>query len=162
MTAIETIMNQLQPLFAELEEKFLADTQKFVKERMQAVKEFQVNERKLCRDNVWEYYRRIHEIAGGKTWYSLFQGRNAALMEEVVNKYCDNVNKKRNATIAAKLTKAGAQEVTDSSFARTNDGFNGFFQVNTDKGDKVVEIRTIYAGGYNIQCAHLRVLVKVR
>ena len=160
MNPIETIMNQLSSALREMEDKFLDDVQIFVKERMAAVKEFAQNN--SPRDDVWGYYEKIYEIAGGKSWYKLFHGRNAAMMEEVVKKYCENVSKKRNASIASKLMKVGVQEVTDSSFARTNDGFNGFFRVNTDKGEKVIEIQTIYAGGYNIQCAHLRVLVKVR
>ena len=67
-----------------------------------------------------------------------------------------------NATIAAKLAKAGVDEVEGAEFTRTNDGFNGLFVVNTPTGPKSVHIETITAGGYNIQCLHLRVLVTVR
>jgi hypothetical protein len=53
-------------------------------------------------------------------------------------------------------------EVISEEFYRTADGFNGEFVVDTNAGRKTVTVNTVYAGGYNIQCLHLRVLVKVR
>lgn len=70
--------------------------------------------------------------------------------------------KARNANIANKLIKAEITQVLSSVFTRTSDGFNGIFKVETNKGPKVVTVDTIYAGGYNIQCFHIRVLVKVK
>ena len=68
----------------------------------------------------------------------------------------------RNLSIATKCKKAGVTEVVSSEFAHTRDGFDGVFVVNTDQGPHRVKINTIRAGGYNIQCAHLRVLVSVK
>lgn len=53
-------------------------------------------------------------------------------------------------------------EVVSKEFDMTTDGFNGVFVINTNNGVKRVFIETVYAGGYNIQCLHLRVLVKVK
>ena len=107
-------------------------------------------------------YDRLHEIAGGKTWYNVFNGRNTKLVEEFMVKNCEMTAKKRNASIAKKLEKAGVTEVLSEEFHRTNDGFNGTFVVDTDKGHKTVTVETILAGGYNIVCLHLRVLVRVK
>ncbi len=69
----------------------------------------------------------------------------------IIEKNCKATANKRNASIAKKLDKA---EVTGSAIVRTEDGFNGVFNINTKK----VTIET----GYNIQCLHLRVLVKIK
>ena len=77
------------------------------------------------------------------------------ITKKVFEKNCKATANKRNASIAKKLEKA---EVTGSAVVRTEDGFNGVFNINTKK----VTIETVYAGGYNIQCLHLRVLVKIK
>ena len=79
-----------------------------------------------------------------------------------VEKNCESVVKKRNENIAKKLEKAGVVEVLSEEFSRCDDGFNGFFMINCDNGVKKVSIESIYAGGYNIQCLHQRVLCKVK
>lgn len=84
------------------------------------------------------------------------------MIEEFIEKNCAATVAKRNATIAAKLEKAGVTEVVSEQFTYTKDGFDGVFVVNTDAGMKRVKINTIRAGGYNIQCLHLRVLVSVK
>ena len=69
---------------------------------------------------------------------------------------------RRNIKIADKLNKAGVNEMVSATIERSADGFNGLFTVNTNSGTKTVTVNTIFAGGYNIQCAHFRVLVKVK
>jgi len=163
MNATEKIINNLCEVFASMDAEVLAASQIWAKGRVAALREFRESEEcKALRRDQHKFYARLFAIAGGKTWYNAFDGRNATMIEELMEKNCAAVVKKRNATIAAKLEKAGVTEVVSESYTHTKDGFDGVFVVNTDAGRKCVTINTIRAGGYNIQCLHLRVLVKVK
>jgi hypothetical protein len=159
MTATSTIIAKLNDIFADMDAKVLASTQEWAKGRAKAIIDFKKStEFKTCD----RPYHKLFDIAGGKTWYNMFDGRNASMIEECVVKHCAAVAKKRNESIEAKLVKAAVTEVISETFTHTNDGFNGVYVVSTDAGKKVVTIDTILAGGYNIQCLHLRVLVKIK
>lgn len=157
--AITKIMNELAAVFAGMDAEVAAASQVWAKGRVEAIRakkaEFSASKAR------WNY-EELFAIAGGKTWYGIFDGRNAAMIEEIVAKNCAAIAEKRNASIAKKLEKAGVNEVLSTTFTSTSDGFNGSFVVMTDAGKKVVNVDTIRAGGYNIQCLHLRVLCKVK
>lgn len=163
MTASKEIMNRLNEVFAPMDAEVHAATLVWAEERVAAVAEFKKSDRaKELLKSSSAYYRVLFEIAGGKTWYSALYGRSAESRADVVANHCARVAESRNASIASKLEKAGVTEIISEEFHRTNDGFNGCFVVETDKGRKAVTINTIRAGGYNIQCLHLRVLVKIK
>lgn len=101
------------------------------------------------------------EICGGKVWYEqLSYGERSAL--EFVEKNAKRNSEKRNAKIAAQLEKAGITSITGGGLVWNDNGFDGVFNVDTDRGPRRVIINTIHAGGYNVQCFHLRVLVKIK
>lgn len=163
MNATTKIMNKLDEIFAPLDAEVLKASQQWAKERKQAVYDFQgSDEYASLRGDHFRRYQRIIEIAGGKTWYNIFDGRNFEMVEEYMVKHCANVAKARNLKITGKLQKSGITDVLSEEISFTDDGFNGTFVINTDDGQKQVKINTIYAGGYHIQCAHLRVLVKIK
>jgi hypothetical protein len=159
------IIAKLTEVFAPYDAQVVEDTKKWAMERQAAINEFKKSEeyKILARKSgQWELYDKLFAMAGGKTWYNALWGRNATMIHNYVEKYCAAVANKRTASIAAKLTKAGVTEVVSESYVYTKDGFNGTYVVETNSGKKIVTIDTIIAGGYNIQCAHMRVLVKVK
>ena len=161
--AIAKITASLEVIFAPMDAKVLASAQEWAVGRVAALKEFKASdEYAAIRRDAHKLYERLHSIAGGKTWYGVFNGTGSVYVSEFMARNCAATAKKRNASITAKLAKAGVTEVVGENYTYTNDGFNGVFNVNTNAGPKRVSIDTIYAGGYNIQCLHLRVLVKVK
>lgn len=147
----------LEIAFAEMDKEVLAKQIEWAKERRAALKEFRASDEYKAINNEWDRYAKLHSIAGGKTWYNIFDGRNEAMINEIVTKNCAAIAAKRNANIVAKLEKKGINEIGNLEFNRTSDGFHGWF---TFEG-ATIHIETIIAGGYNIQCLHQRTLVKV-
>lgn len=162
--AIAKITASLEVIFAPMDVKVLASAQEWAVGRVAALKEFKASAEYTTARGQGAYvlYAKLFEICGGKTWYAVFNGTGSVYVSEFMAKNCAATAKKRNASITAKLVKAGVTEVVSENYTYTNDGFNGVFNVNTNAGPKRVSIDTIYAGGYNIQCLHLRVLVKVK
>lgn len=159
-SATVAIFEVLNGAFAELDAKMTADQKKWAGGRREAIKAYKAeNQPKRREMGEWKYYAGLFANAGGKTWLGILERSD---WESFVEKNCKAIAEKRNASIARKLNAAGITSVVSSEVAYTNDGFNGTFKVETDKGTKFVNIQTIYAGGYNIQCFHQRTLVKVR
>ena len=159
------LSTKLNELFADLDAEVLESSKQWAVGRVKALKEFKQTEdyKELNKKGAWGgVYDKLFDIAGGKTWYTLFTQFSATQIEEAVVKNCKAIANKRNANIAVKLTKAGVKEVISEEFTHSRDGFNGIFIVHTDAGNKCVTIDTIRSGGYNIQALHLRVLVKVK
>jgi hypothetical protein len=159
---MSTIIENLNAILAPFDAQVLESAKEDALRRRLALLEFkQSEEYQNGRKNAWEIYPKMFDIAGGKTWFSAINNATAEAVEVFVKKNCAAVIAKRNARIADKLKKSGVTEVLNEEFVRTADGLNGIFVVNTDKGQKRVVIEAIFAGGYNIQCAHIRILVKI-
>ena len=161
---IKTITDQLAAVFSAMDAKVSTESQVWVIGRRDALVAFCDGPEyaEWSAKGIKQLIARKHAICHGKGWYDVFEGRNATMIQEYVAKDCARIAKSRDASIAKKLEKVGITEVVSSNFVHTNDGFNGIFVVGTDAGKKVVTISTVYAGGHNVQCLHLRVLVNVK
>ncbi|HEX8551798.1 MAG TPA: hypothetical protein VF681_09610 [Abditibacteriaceae bacterium] len=158
MNAAQKIIAALEVAFASYDAEAVEKDIDWAMGRVAAIKALQDS---WSRENnggkrVQWNYAQLFAVAGGKTWYNVFQGRNGAMIEEFMRKNAAARIERRNASIAKKIGEVEG-EVT-GEIVYTRDGFDGIYKV----GGKAVYINTIRAGGYNIQCAHYRVLVKVR
>jgi hypothetical protein len=164
MPVFEQMTNTLEEIFVEIDTNYIADMVKWGLGRKAALREFKArpDHSKEYRLDPWGVFEQMCRLCGGKTWYNVFNENGDAGVEAFMIKNSKGVITSRNAKIAMKLEKVGATEIKSQSFARTSDGFDGFFVVQTDAGEKRISINTIIAGGYNIQCIHQRTLVKVK
>lgn len=160
MTAIQQIAQALAGFFAEQDraaEKSQIDwalNQAAILREFRASAEYQ----DLRKKGAWALYEKLHALAGGKAWYQVLDKNNDNSITAFCIKNAQAAAEKRNTRIAAKLEAAGVTEVISAQVGYCRDGFNGVFRIN---GNRTVTVQSILAGGYNIQCLHQRVLVKV-
>ena len=95
---------------------------------------------------------------GSKGMMAMLDGRSRQAALDLMAKNTAALIAKRDAQIIAALTKAGVTEIPEFELLSTGDGLEGTFWV----AGKKVTIKTILAGGYNIQRLHNRTLVKVK
>jgi hypothetical protein len=159
-TATKQLVERLETLFHEFDVK-VADSQvEYMKRKFEHLQEVK-KEFESLKHNVFAYYPKLFAATGGKGNYQLIQYGINPRVEEIIRKSEKSKVDKRNFRIANKLEESNITEVTDTKVLYSPSGFNGVFEVMTDKGSKKVIVDTIFVYG-EIQCPHYRVLVNVK
>lgn len=159
--ALKQIAAALAPKFEALNAEMLADSLAWAEARIKAMAELRKSE-EFRGLHYSVQYARLFEVCGGKTWFKAFNGRPWADVAEFITRDCAARAERRDALIAKKLAAAEVESVESVEVIGTVDGFRGMFALKTSKGPKLATIKVIYAGGYNIQRLHERVLVNVK
>ena len=108
-TAFDQMTAALAAEFAVIDAAFVEASQVWATARAAAVKEFRSSDEwtKNVRSDSWGVYEKAFRIAGGKTWFNVFNSNSAAGIAAFVAKNCAAVIASRNARIAAKLQAVG-------------------------------------------------------
>ena len=163
------MLNQINNAFANLDEKMHTVAIEFAKEKKENysarrdAKEAEVREQiKNGEMNPRNQYAVMFNWSvsyfGSKGLRDICLYRSMDDAMEKVQKNTQAKIDRRNAQIMKALSKKGVTEIPEFELVEYSDGLEGYFDVAGHN----VHIRTILAGGYNIQCLHARTLVKIK
>ncbi|ASD51957.1 hypothetical protein KNT64_gp005 [Pseudomonas phage PspYZU05] len=158
---MKQLTRKIEELLKQFDDRLLDDTISWAFQRKEALSAFRASPEFKALKSVARY-EECFRICGGKTWFNIIDGRAPKDITGIITRSLNTKAEKRNYKIVEKLVSAGVSELIEADVIFHNDGFNGLYVCKTDTGDKYLTISTIFAGGYNIQCGHLRVLTKIK
>jgi hypothetical protein len=101
--------------------------------------------------------RKLYETTSKHMASLMEEWHRSETFEKVLNELLDKEMEKKKQDLIKRVEKKGGK-IVDSFYLTigSNGGLNGYIICE----NKNVRVETIFAGGYNIQCLHYRVLVK--
>ena len=158
---MRALYKQLTDVLAKYDEKTLQSAISTIPTRREALKKIKKEDfAQISYPSVAYAYAKIRAV-GGKTWLNLLQLDDEEIIKRLTRSE-ETKAAKRNFKISEKLHNAGVSEIKEFKSTTSADGYEGVWDVDTDRGPKKIILDIILAGGYNIQCLHARVLVKVK
>ena len=138
-----TLLEQLTAAFAEADAESIANIPAEVKESREQFRALQAE--------LLEMFPRDQDYE--KRWSVLYRTASKQTIEDV-----KRTHESRNQRIAQKFEKAGISEIDSNDLVVVyGKDFCGQWII----GGHLVKLDVIWAGGYNIQCLHCRVLCKI-
>jgi len=157
-TAYQSIVNDLSNAMATIDSNRLSVRINNIESMKNRIKEYKLANRDNLRKGI---YNPLFILCGGKKNYHMYNDNSITSIIEIITKDHNEKIEARNERIAQKLLPLRIISVS-GAIGKSDTSFEGQYIAQTDKGEKRIAVRIIFAGGYNIQCYHCRALVSIK